>query len=61
MFTRHLKYRLSLNLKRILVTTLATQKNNFYSSLTLQHLSADQGGIANINEYSITIGKLKTI
>jgi TonB-linked SusC/RagA family outer membrane protein len=31
---------------------LATLKNNFYSSLTLQHLSADQGGVANINEYS---------
>ncbi|MFD2874262.1 SusC/RagA family TonB-linked outer membrane protein [Mucilaginibacter ximonensis] len=31
---------------------LNTLKNNFYSSLTLQHLSADQGGIANINEYS---------
>ncbi len=31
---------------------LNTQKNNSYSSLSLQHLSADQGGIANINEYS---------
>lgn len=31
---------------------LATLKNNFYSSLTLQHLSADQGGVANINEFS---------
>jgi TonB-linked SusC/RagA family outer membrane protein len=31
---------------------LSTQKNNAYSSLTLQHLSADQGGVANINEYS---------
>ena len=31
---------------------LNTLKNNFYSSLSLQHLSADQGGIANINEYS---------
>jgi TonB-linked SusC/RagA family outer membrane protein len=31
---------------------LATLKNNFYSSLSLQHLSADQGGVANINEYS---------
>jgi TonB-linked SusC/RagA family outer membrane protein len=28
---------------------LRTQKNNFYSSLALQHLSADQGGVANIN------------
>ncbi len=31
---------------------LNTQKNNGYSSLALQHLSADQGGVANINEYS---------
>jgi TonB-linked SusC/RagA family outer membrane protein len=31
---------------------LSTQKNNFYSSLSLQHLSADQGGVANINEFS---------
>ncbi|GAA4338992.1 TonB-dependent receptor [Mucilaginibacter gynuensis] len=28
---------------------LASQKNNFYSSLALQHLSFDQGGVANIN------------
>lgn len=28
---------------------LRNQKNNFYSSLGLQHLSADQGGVANIN------------
>jgi TonB-linked SusC/RagA family outer membrane protein len=28
---------------------LRSQKNNFYSSLALQHLSADQGGVANIN------------
>ena len=28
---------------------LRTQKNNYYSSLSLQHLSADQGGVANIN------------
>jgi TonB-linked SusC/RagA family outer membrane protein len=28
---------------------LSSQKNNFYSSLALQHLSADQGGVANIN------------
>jgi len=31
---------------------LNTQKNNFYSALTLKHLSADQGGVANITEYS---------
>ncbi|GAA4086667.1 TonB-dependent receptor [Mucilaginibacter panaciglaebae] len=31
---------------------LNTQKNNFYSSLALKHLSYDQGGVANINEYS---------
>jgi TonB-linked SusC/RagA family outer membrane protein len=31
---------------------LNTQKNNAYSSLALQHLSFDQGGVANINEYS---------
>ncbi|NHA05038.1 TonB-dependent receptor [Mucilaginibacter sp. HC2] len=30
---------------------LSSQKNNFYSSLALQHLSADQGGVANINAY----------
>jgi TonB-linked SusC/RagA family outer membrane protein len=28
---------------------LRSQKNNYYSSLALQHLSADQGGVANIN------------
>ncbi|MEZ2334206.1 SusC/RagA family TonB-linked outer membrane protein [Mucilaginibacter sp. RCC_168] len=28
---------------------LIGQKNNFYSSLSLQHLSADQGGIASVN------------
>jgi TonB-linked SusC/RagA family outer membrane protein len=31
---------------------LNTLKNNFFSSLNLAHLSADQGGVANINEYS---------
>jgi len=30
---------------------LSAQKNNFYSSMELLHLSADQGGIANINSY----------
>lgn len=29
---------------------LNNQKNNFYSALSLQHLSADQGGVANITE-----------
>jgi TonB-linked SusC/RagA family outer membrane protein len=29
-----------------------SQKNNFYSSLNLAHLSADQGGVANINAYT---------
>jgi len=29
-----------------------SQKNNFYSSMELAHLSADQGGVANINAYS---------
>jgi TonB-linked SusC/RagA family outer membrane protein len=28
---------------------LAAQKNNFYSGLGLQHMSADQGGVASIN------------
>jgi TonB-linked SusC/RagA family outer membrane protein len=30
---------------------LSAQKNNFYSALDLPHLSADQGGVANINSY----------
>ncbi|WP_048905192.1 TonB-dependent receptor [Pedobacter sp. V48] len=30
---------------------LSGQKNNFYSSLNLPHLSQDQGGVANINSY----------
>jgi TonB-linked SusC/RagA family outer membrane protein len=30
---------------------LSAQKNNFYSALDLPHLSADQGGVANINAY----------
>ena len=30
---------------------LSSQKNNFYSSLALKHLSADQGGVANINAF----------
>jgi len=30
---------------------LSSQKNNFYSSQNLYHLSADQGGVANINAY----------
>nr|WP_084407180.1 TonB-dependent receptor [Pedobacter panaciterrae] len=30
---------------------LSGQKNNFYSSLNLPHLSQDQGGVANINAY----------
>ena len=29
-----------------------SQKNNFYSSTDLAHLSADQGGVANINAYN---------
>ncbi|MBC7423004.1 MAG: SusC/RagA family TonB-linked outer membrane protein, partial [Ferruginibacter sp.] len=31
---------------------LSSQKNNFYSSLNLPHLSQDQGGVADINAYS---------
>ncbi|MFC0186479.1 SusC/RagA family TonB-linked outer membrane protein [Pseudarcicella hirudinis] len=31
---------------------LNSQKNNFYSSQNLAHLSQDQGGVANINAYS---------
>jgi len=31
-----------------------SQKNNFYSSQNLAHLSQDQGGVANINAYSTT-------
>jgi TonB-linked SusC/RagA family outer membrane protein len=30
---------------------LSAQKNNFYSALDLPHLSADQGGVANINSF----------
>ncbi|QNK61528.1 TonB-dependent receptor [Pedobacter sp. PAMC26386] len=30
---------------------LSSNKNNFFSSQNLQHLSADQGGVANINAY----------
>lgn len=33
---------------------LSSQKNNFYSSGDLPHLSQDQGGVANINAYSNT-------
>ncbi|MES2809611.1 MAG: TonB-dependent receptor [Bacteroidota bacterium] len=33
---------------------LNNRKNNFYAGQTLQHLSADQGGIANINAFADT-------
>ncbi len=33
---------------------LSNQKNNFYSSQNLAHLSQDQGGVANINSYTNT-------
>lgn len=33
---------------------LNSRKNNFYSGQTLQHLSADQGGVANINAFADT-------
>jgi TonB-linked SusC/RagA family outer membrane protein len=33
---------------------LNSRKNNAYSGQTLQHLSADQGGVANINAYADT-------
>jgi TonB-linked SusC/RagA family outer membrane protein len=41
-----------LDFKSDLGYSLSSQKNNFYSSLSLPHLSQDQGGVANINAYS---------
>lgn len=41
-----------LDFKTDLGYNLSSQKNNFYSSLNLPHLSQDQGGVADINAYS---------